>query len=379
MIKYIVGIDFGNVKTTAWAVPISDYNDAKLHLSGASLLLHSFIDPNPYQIQLKKHVAEMSDMDKQNNANYIHKVINRLLELNKNILSIENGEPNFRLYLASPSNWSNEDKLEHLIFFNTSIKSLGLQFDAAIDEGFGALFSAYEDESDMQKCSLVIDYGSNIINYTAIQNGKIISDMSWSNQQLGASLIEKSMLLTVGPKKSEGYTNYSEMIHATQQMLTSHNLTHIDPEQVLLFELRKIKEERYACQSDTYALALSFEKITGISDFEIPTYIAKGNLTDVTREYQDAVRDDLINLRDRLSDKLRSLNNISSSDSQDITKEYRPDRIILSGGGSIMSWFIRMVKEVFDIQEVIHSIIPTLDVAKGVARYARHSYLNNNL
>ena len=401
MIKYIVGIDFGHGETAAWAVPLSEDNEAKLPPSGASLRLRASNDAQDRQLpsvihrtpegeyslefktnygiitQMKKRVAKMSAIDKQNYSNYIHKIVERLKELNSDVLAFEDGEPIFRLCMASPTKWSDEEKKEYLSFFNSAIEDMGLRFDWIIDESDAAFFSHCKDESDMQKCTLVIDYGSSTIDYTAIQNGRIISEKSWSNQQLGASLIENSMMMTISPKKSEGYGDYSEMVNSTRQMLESHNLGHIDPEQVLGFELRKLKEEKYKQQTDTYKLKFDFEPITGDSDFESLEYVAKGNLSEVTREYQDAVRADLINLRNLLSQKLSTLNKTISTDSSSLTKEYRPDRIILSGGGKTMQWFYLMVKEVFSVRDIVIDKILDFEVAKGIALYAKRCYTHD--
>ena len=401
MIKYIVGIDFGHRKTAAWAVPLSEDNDAKLPLSGASLRLRALNDAQERQVpsiiyrtprgeytleynesstvitQMRKRVAEMSDIDKNSYTQYIRKVIERLINLNKDILSLENGEANFRLYLASPDGWSDEEKLEDLIFFNSSIQDLGIRFDAAIHGGYGTFFSHCKYESDMEECSLVIDYGSTSIDYTATMCGNIISNIGWSNNQLGGNVIDDLMFKTIKPRSSLVYNDLTEMLTATKQMLGSHNLGHIDPEQVLKFEMRILKEETFMQQGELYKMMFDFESITGDSDFESLEYVAKGNLSEVTREYQDAVRADLINLRNLLSQKLSTLNKTISTDSSSLTKEYRPDRIILSGGGKTMQWFYLMVKEVFSVRDIVIDKILDFEVAKGIALYAKRCYTHD--
>lgn len=83
-----------------------------------------------------------------------------------------------------------------------------------INESDAAYFSHGSTSEFADKCVLIIDYGSSTIDYTLMYNGKKISDDQWSNDYLGASNIEKSILME--------YSSQEEYQEVYQKQKTSY-------------------------------------------------------------------------------------------------------------------------------------------------------------
>lgn len=369
MKEYIVGIDFGHGETAAWVVPISRLND-----EGKALHLNNDPDANLRQIPsvvyfnnagryslksepglavkvgLKNRISKLSQIEKRHYQNFIRLVVKLLLDSN-DILKIENGEPNFILCMASPTQWNEEEKSEYLDFFNKAISCYKLHFEWIINESDAAYFTHSEGNED--KCTLVVDYGSSTIDYTAIRAGRKISKDEWSNPQLGASQIEKIMMdesIELGE-----YDDIDAMYAETVGRLHQNSLGHIAPKPYVLLNLRNKKEEVYRSRDDYFDCLFTFKKPTGLQEFGRPIYSFSGNLSQILPAYVEAVKADLKELK----------KNLSAVNGKD------PDRIILSGGASIMMWFNRLVHELFPHAEIIADYNPSYVVAKGIALYAR--------
>ena len=381
MIDYIVGIDFGHGETAAWVIPTSEgRNPARIDTNeGCALKLKSsnlvnecvidsevyFTPPATYSLtktpfadicnQMKMRISELKHDENKMKAfkEYIKCVVQRLFELNSTIMRAEGGAPNFLLYMASPTRWTDEEKKEYLNFFNEAISSLNLRFESIIDESDAAYFSRMS-KTNIAQTSLVIDYGSSTIDYTLVRNGKKISDNNWSNQQLGASCIENAML-TYG--REQDYQAFDSALKATKAYLQEHKLNHIHAEAYL----------KKACQ---IAKHTTYKEVDG-RYFDIDYPIIKevatdkkcnirfqwdGDLNDAAKAYQEEVKNDLFSLRQNI----RKVN-----DQKD------PDNIIMSGGACIMPWFQRAVKEVFPNSVPIMDLEPSYVVAQGVAMYAK--------
>jgi molecular chaperone DnaK (HSP70) len=375
MTEYIVGIDFGHGETAAWVIPMSE-DDKKTKQEGIALKLrqsnelesqkipsvvyfdsngnHSLVPTGKYGIAtgMKRLISKLSDENKLHYAKYIRLIIERILTLNGDILKIENNIPNFKLCIASPTKWNEEQKSDYLSFFNKAIAELNLHFEWIINESDAAYFT-HDNKTVDDKCCLVIDYGSSTIDYTAMKNGRKISDDSWSNKQIGASCIERAMLGTLHISTGDSRDN---MLNTTTSMLKTKGLSHIDPEQYLLFKLRQEKEIDYTEQTYAFEMMFKFTKVTSDADFSKPVYEFEGNLTNITNEYRKFVSADLQDLRQKL---------LQVNGGKD------PDRIILSGGASIMRWFNEMVRDVFNCDDVIDDRNPSFVVARGIALYAR--------
>lgn len=383
MIDYIVGIDFGHGETAAWVIPTNKgENPAKINTEdGCALKLKSsnlvnecvldsevyFTPPNTYSLvktpfsdicnQMKMRVSALKHDENGNKMNafkaYIKCIIERLFELNGGIMKIENGKPNFLLYMASPTQWTYDEKKEYLNLFNEAISSLNLRFESIIDESDAAFFSRMS-KTDITQTSLVIDYGSSTIDYTLVKNGKKISDSKWSNPNLGASCIENAML-TYG--KGQDYQAFDAALKATIAYLQEHKLGHIHAMSYLKKACQVAKHNAYKSQDGRF-FDIDYAIIKEVANDKKCNirFQWDGDINEVTKTYQEGVKNDLLSLRQ----KIREAN--SQKD---------PDNIILSGGASIMPWFQCAVKEIFPNYDPIMDQEPSFVVAQGVAMYAK--------
>lgn len=378
MTHYIVGIDYGHGETAAWVVPLKADNPAGLSLEGTSLRLRAsnnvedqklpsvvyydksgnyFLTAKPgcgMSGGMKGRVSSLDNRQRTHYKKYIKLIVETLLDLNSDILKIENGVANFRLCMASPTRWNDDEKKEYLELFNEALAPLNLRFEWIINESDAAYFTFNDKTAGPDKCSLVIDYGSSTIDYTVMKNGRKISNDDWSNQQLGASNIEKTMFESFTPQPDG--SGRDDLLAITRSLLSNNGLLHIDPQQFLICELRMQKESDYTIGLTDFELIYRFTKPTADSAFSRPLYEFRGNYDKVTTDYREVVERDLIGLR-------QNIKNVNGGKD--------PDSIVLSGGASIMRWFKDLVRKVFGDNEYLEDRNPSFVVAKGIALYAR--------
>lgn len=378
MTHYIVGIDYGHGETAAWVVPLRANNPAGLPMEGTSLRLRASNEVEDQKLPsvvyydnngnyfltarpgcgisggMKGRVSSLDNRRRSHYKNYIKLIVETLLDLNSDILKIQDGVANFRLCMASPTRWNDDEKKEYLELFNEALTPLNLRFEWIINESDAAYFTFNDKTAGLDKCSLVIDYGSSTIDYTAMRNGRKISNDDWSNQQLGASNIENTMFESLSPQPDG--SGCDDLLAITRSLLRSKGLLHIAPQQFLVFNLRMQKESDYTQGLTDFELIYRFTKPTADTAFSRPLYEFIGNYDKVTADYRNLVREDLIGLR-------QNIKNVNGGKD--------PDSIVLSGGASIMRWFKDLVKEVFDCNEYLEDRNPSFVVAKGIALYAR--------
>lgn len=384
MIDYIVGIDFGHGETAAWVIPTSKGgNPAKIDTEeGCALKLKSsnlvnecvidsevyFTPPTTYSLtktpfadicnQMKMRISELehdeNKMKMEAFKAYIKCVVERLLGLNSTIIMRpEGGAPNFLLYMASPTKWTDEDKKEYLNFFNEAISSLGLRFESIIDESDAAYFSRMS-KTNITQTSLVIDYGSSTIDFTLVRNGKKISNSSWSEDQLGAHCIENAML-TYGIEQD--YQAFDSDLKATKAYLQEHKLNHIHAEAYLKKACQIAKHTTYK-EADGRCFDIDYPIIKEVATDKKCNirFQWDGDLNVVAKTYQEEVKNSLLSLRQKI---------------HEVNDQKDPNSIIMSGGACIMPWFQRAVKEVFPNSEPVMDLEPSYVVAQGVAMYAK--------
>jgi hypothetical protein len=370
MEKYIIGIDFGFNTTEAWIIPILDNSQKKddgcaltitpSHESGSipsvvyfdSNENHSLVPIGKYGIatEMKGLISSLSAETKIHYAKYIKLIIERILEQNKDKLNIIDGIANFKLGIACPTEWNDSQQKEYLNFFNEAIAELNLRFDWIISEGYAAYHSVMDRSISGDYCSLIIDYASRAIHYIAIKNGLKISDNTWTNNQIGANIIEHMMFSTLQVPTG---SSKDKMLNETKDLLLKKGFNNIDPIKALMQCLCKEKEACYTNQCYDIDVLFRFYKVTGDSDFAYPVYEFVGNLNDITKDYRDIVRRELKYKRELLLA---------------VNGGREPDRIILCGGASDMIWFLEMVREVFSC-EVYDDIQRNHTIAKGIATF----------
>lgn len=400
MKQYIVGIDFGHGETAAWVVPIIGVPQKagiELNPKGESLRIHSTnkvsektidsvvykqpngtysLDPTSGSImvtELKGRPNALSTEKKEAYKAYIGLVVERIIQLNGSLLTKENGEWNFRLCIAAPTQWNDEDRKQYLDFFDDALKSQCITVDWVINESDAAYFSHVS--ADNTKSVLVIDYGSSTIDYTVISQGKKVSDDSWSEAQLGASNIEKIILSDYirrkGDRNIKGVRNVC--IATGNSQFTTEAIR-----ERLLYTCRKLKEKSFSesCYPSLcplyYSFGVEIEQYDEESDpFADYLFVFSGNLEKLigprdekTGEYKEgcyiwSVCQSLTNLKNRIQEKIGNT---------------KIDKVILSGGASIMDWLKPEVRRIFGSLVSIEDNIsedstPSYVVAKGIALY----------
>lgn len=399
-IKYIVGIDFGHGETAAWIVPIDETDIEKVN--GYALLLKRnneiqkrtipsevYYKDGIYGIdnkvgssiitQMKKKVADLRAACKECKPQeknkkcemckawaykkYIRCVVEKLLELNE---ELDKNKRNFILCMASPTGWSEIEKKEYLNFFNEAIADLELRFEWIINESDAAFFSKNHKHPNDESCILVIDYGSSTIDYTLMKNGRKESDNQWSNDQFGAHCIEECMINAGRNHEEKEYDpNFEQTLAKTNEYFSKNNLKHIDTLEWVRHECRSVKENYYTNYSKEkpdfdvdYKCAF---QITNRRNEETNRLEFRWSacMEEATKEYCNDVKNDFEKIHENILEK---------------NGNKEPDKIILSGGASVMYWVKPLLKDIFRNSEISEDKDPSFVVAKGVALYARAQY-----
>ena len=380
--EYIVAVDFGHGETSAWIVPMDNQINnpgvpLKLKLSNGEerRTIYSVIyqDENGnFSLDntdgnvigaFKKKVGDLKKNTQKCNAYtaFIKAIYKRLLNMNDCLHSDGEGNTNFYLCIACPTKWSNDDRIEYVNFFNEALNEFGVEVMWVINESDAAYFSHGSTSEFADKCVLIIDYGSSTIDYTLMYKGKKISDDQWSNDYLGASNIEKSILMEYSSQEE-----YQEVYQKTEDKLRHDALgwLHIQPE--VLFEIRKAKEN---CVIEGYYPNFMLnhnviqrhdilvrsepnwrrDKKSYIFDYEC-------DMDECLDDYKKGVRSSFDNLAEHISQKL---------------KNQKVDTVIMSGGASLMPWVKEMVKSTFPTAEIKLDNNASFVVSKGAALYAR--------
>lgn len=383
--EYIVAVDFGHGETSAWIVSMGNNNMSyegealKLKISNTVELrtIYSVIfqDKNEnFSLDntdgnviggFKKKVSDLrKDKDTQKCKAYtafIKAIYKRLLSMNDYLHSDGEGNTNFYLCIACPTKWSNDDRIEYVNFFNEALNEFGVEVMWVINESDAAYFSHGSTSEFADKCVLIIDYGSSTIDYTLMYKGKKISDDQWSNDYLGASNIEKSILMEYSSQEE-----YQEVYHKTEDKLRHDALGWVDIQPEVLFEIRKAKEK---CVIEGYYPNFMLNhnvilrhdilvrsdpnwrssKKSYLFDYEC-------DMDECLVDYKDGVYTSFADLARNISQKLNG---------SDV------DTVIMSGGASLMPWVKEMVKSTFPTAEIKLDNNASFVVSKGAAFYAR--------
>lgn len=395
MKRYIVGVDFGHGETAAWVVPVSDVEGTDLGVEGDSLKLRvtttsdndKLIDSVVYRLkngeftlesspcsniytELKSTVYELNQNPEKREAYkaYIRLVIERLLSANSLLGKEEDGDWNFHLCIACPTQWPEKEKNDYVQFFNEVLSEKGLSVLWVINESDAAFFT-HRPKDNPNKGVLVIDFGSSTIDYTFIYNGKKESEDSWSDALHGASCIEKAARTVY---KDSFPREYQNAYANTVRILAETGNAHINVESRLLYVMRKAKEDSYKNCDPLYTVDFNFGKYIGVkgpaspfkhvADFEFYTEI--DSIIGGDGGYQDSILASFQGLEGNIRKKVCKLEGCKGV-----------ERIILSGGACNMGWVWPMVKTVFPEAEIVGCRHPSYVLVRGTAYYVRNKLL----
>lgn len=364
--RYILGIDFGHGETAAAfaeqpqndkqlrsmkpeeaQIKRTNRNDRELESAirqdkrgnwgvnlGASKLVISF----------KGTVDALTQEQSDAFQAYIKEVYGRIKKHHPE--RFERDDSNFDLYIASPTKWTEPEKTAYKRFVE---EALGRSVGWVINESDAAYFHKRSPEQS-DGTVLVIDFGSSTIDYTLMIDNKKVDIDSLSNS-LGARNIEQILF--------ESYRvtdNYRDNIEKARAELIRTGNEHIDLEAEIMFAIRKAKEITYSENNPIIkGMWILAELITDRdSEIEITFQFRFSNFETLIAEYQSLVIHDFERLKAEIDDRLgnRGL-----------------DRIILSGGASIMPWVQDGVQRVFGT-EIVEDDDRSYVVAKGIVKYA---------
>ena len=377
--RYILGIDFGHCETTAsyMAVPENDQEQEKLNLKGNNItpaqirkstspdgrkipsvimkdingnfginqengIITSFlkdrIDPS---IDDTTSIDDLiDDVRKQKIINqrafkaFIREVYQRIVNHHNDIFKKDGSD--IDLFIASPPQWTDEEK------------ALYKQFVA---EATGHVVNQVINESDAvcstikgKGVALVVDYGSNTIDYTLMVDEKKIDMFSI---RLGASAIEDELFNRY--RFTEQYIKNKEEI---QKKLHETGNEYRVIEFLLKYEIRKEKENAYSNSLSVIRGGLYTEDILPFSNNSfLFRFLDFETLID---DYKQEVKNSFRELKKKIDG---------------IIPNRSIDRIILTGGASIMPWVSNSLEEVFNIKPLLDSH-PSYRVADGIVSYA---------
>ena len=379
---YIVAVDFGHGETSAWIVPM----DNEIKNLGESLKLKSsnseerrtiysviYQDENEnFSLDdiagnviggFKKKVCDLRKDTQKYKAYtaFIKAIYKRLLSKNDYLHSDGEGNTNFYLCIACPTKWSNDDRIEYVNFFNEALNEFGVEVMWVINESDAAYFSHGSTSEFADKCVLIIDYGSSTIDYTLMYKGKKISDDQWSNDYLGASNIEKSILMEYSSQEE-----YQEVYHKTEVKLRHDALGWVDIQPEVLFEIRKAKEN---CVIEGYFP----DFILGHNVIQRHDLLVKSDPNWRSRkksylfDYECDMDECLVDYKEGV---YTSFADLARNISQKLNGQ-KVDTVIMSGGASLMPWVKEMVESTFPKAEIKLDNNASFVVSKGAALYAR--------
>lgn len=387
--EYIVGIDFGHGETSAWLVPIHGnsqgealrirnaahanekvcpswvYRDKKGNYS----LVQTVGSCVRFGFKAKPVALDQNPEQKEAFAAYIKLIILALLQNNTELKIDLSGGPNFILCVACPTRWSEYDKRSYLSFLSNAMVGTKVEPMWVINESDAAFFSWVGSPDDSFKvgandCTLVIDYGSSTIDYTMMRDGKKVSDDSWSNPNLGASLVEIGI---VDDYKNKNFDAYQRFLSATINECIRTGNSQYDADEIescLITETRIAKENVFknGTWPNMNRMVFSmFDRCGGYAagfDTMVDLKIG-GSLLEkpLLMDYQNAVKMDFEKLKQYVDNKVGA-NHLK--------------HIILSGGACLMTWVRPMVLQVFGQNISVHmDNAPAYVVSKGIAYYAK--------
>lgn len=373
---YLIGIDFGHGETTA-----SLYNTEsrrgtvdRLHILDGSTLesckvesavcrnkdgewqfakdITDYASPD-FTLHFKAPMNEITPKNKEAFAAFIRLVFEHILE-NQNFLQYgPNGERNFEIYVACPSDWKKENA-KQIQEYKDFISGI-IPVDWIILESDAAYFKFKAEPNVAQNFSdssvLVIDIGSSTIDFTAY--GVNASEPSTNGEKHGASAVER---LVYKDFKEQDSTFNAAKKNAEEKCKKNK----LSWDNAVVHFIKKKKEDFYTNQYECLTLDLSNMQICQIQGrvFDCCT-IGKDKLEDeILVPYRKTLLQDLNAEKLRLEEKQIGT----------------PQVVVLTGGASRMPWLQRLVMDVFPASRVFRDNEPSYVVSDGIAYYAYALY-----
>lgn len=365
--RYILGIDFGHGETAAAYMAVSE-NDQEQEVhrikpaqirkstkaDGRKIPSAIMKDRNgDFGINLKNGTIIISfkekidaftggDVRKKAFGAFIKEVYDRIIKHHESEFMKDGSKVD--LYIASPTKWDENTQKAYKRFVE---ELLGRKVGWLINESDAAFFIKKSDATN--GVVLVVDFGSSTIDYTLVVNNKKVDIDSISNTY-GARGIEQ--ILFEKYRNTEEYQKNKDF--ANIELKRTGN-EHIDIDSFLMFEIRKAKELAYTEETKVIKGSLNLKDIAPECN-EVKFEFRFSDFEQLICEYKNLVISDFRELKTKIDAKLakRTIN-----------------KIILSGGASIMPWVAETLQTIFGSEvHICQDDSPSYVVAEGIVRYA---------
>ena len=275
----------------------------------------------------------------------------------------QNGQNDYLVYIACPSGWDKEQIDAYKEFANTQcsipvvdiVKESRAAYIAARRNVIGGLRTQGGNV-------LVIDFGSSTIDFTYFNNGNGFEAVH-EGYKLGARMIEERFLQYLFETDAEAKSNIS---------LVKQTCGPDKGENVLLFAIRKLKEEYFSSPNqDKFLLSIDLKKLL-LNNSLAGRYIESNSGNGYTKQ---EVLNILSEYRKKLSDML-----------DDFLKKdgvTSVDKVILTGGASRMFFFKELVCKKYKVSKEKDTLIvdlnPSVTISQGIAAFGYMNEMSNQL
>ena len=381
--KNIVGIDFGHGETSAGFV-ISDNaigNEVQmsdLNIVGEEKVIPSIvcvmpseetvIAPSAYQIAKAKAIG-ISFKDPlignsryskitETNYSYFKTFLTKTYDAiksnpNNPLHTSQDGQNDYLVYIACPSGWDKEQIDAYKEFANTQCS---IPVVDIVKESRAAYIAARRSVTGGLRTQggnvLVIDFGSSTIDFTYFNNDHNFEPVH-EGYKLGARMIEERFLQYLFETDAEAKDNIS---------LVKQTCGSDKGENVLLFAIRKLKEEYFSSPNqDVFLLTIDLKKL--LLDKNLAgRYIEPASGSGYTkREVLNILSEYCEKLSDMLDDFLEK---------EGVTSV---DKVILTGGASRMFFFKDLVCEKYNVSKENDTLIvdlnPSVTISRGISAF----------
>lgn len=293
---------------------------------------------------------------------FLSHVYNSIVENENNPLHVDDGNMDFKVYIACPSGWDKNQIKEYKRFVCEDCK---IPLVDIVEESRAAYIASRRKVGEGIRTQggnvLVIDFGSSTVDFTYFNNDSKF-DPVHEGYPYGASQIEKDILSYIIKSNPEAKNNVNFVCSKCGERMGMNSL---------LFGIRKQKEEYFSTDNSVnfnpsihLRELFSDKSLTGM-------YIEAKEEEGYTKEFliKYILKDYIGNLSKMLDDFLTK-DGVTSI-----------DKVILTGGASRMFFFKDMVATKYGVSKENHTLIvdlePNVTISEGIAAFGYMSEMSN--
>ena len=383
----VIGIDFGHGETSAGYVDSETVVGNEivlrdLYITGENFVIPSVIckmESGEYVISpSSKQIAEAQDfgvcfkapligsenyqcISNENRVffrEFLALTYKAIYSNGNNPLFINNGIPNFVVYVACPSGW-NSNQIDAYKNFLTN--ECCIPVASIIKESRAAYIASRRKVGGgirTQKGNvLVIDFGSSTVDFTFFNNNLKFEPIH-AGYPLGASYIENAFLNHLKGLPNSNNAENIELVYDRVGNDTGKNL--------LLFEIRRQKEEYFKKQDhDFFVLSIALENLFFDRSLR-GRYIESPSEDGFSKKQVEEILKDYITDLSKMLDSFKLIKGVG-----------KVDKVILTGGASRMFFFTELVANKFGVSKEADTLIidqeASLTISEGIAAFG---YMN---